>query len=70
MTHSKRNFDFQVSSLSICPLESQACQNLSEKNIREIRGGLARLPEPISVPTPPTRPPSDYVICPPVPPIM
>ena len=64
MTHNKR------SSLSIRPLDSQISQSLSEGDLREIRGGLTRLPEPISVPFPPARPPSDPVICPPVPPIM
>ncbi|MEM1308056.1 MAG: hypothetical protein AAGF98_00900 [Cyanobacteria bacterium P01_H01_bin.153] len=64
MAHNKRN------SLSINALENQLSQNLSEENLREIRGGLAKLPEPISVPSLPNpRPPSDPIICP-LPPSM
>ncbi|MGD1949197.1 MAG: hypothetical protein ACFB14_06080 [Leptolyngbyaceae cyanobacterium] len=63
MTNNKRI------ALSICPLENQISQNLSEENLKEIRGGFTKLPDPISAPSRPTPPPSDPIICP-LPPSM
>jgi hypothetical protein len=67
MTNNKRSSNFQVNGLSIHPLENQISQSLSKEDIKVIRGGFTKLPEPISAPSRPTPPPSDPIICPPPP---
>lgn len=66
MANSTRNSNYQASTLSIRPLESQTGQDLLAGDIREIHGGLR---SPISYPPFPPIPEPPFVpgICPPAP---